>query len=184
MAGITRPLEDTILDQFTYLYSLADTMTEQQKTELETLKVKVARLKDPELSKDISPQDLPLGIPVAYWLDLRDHSTLDAAKTLNMPILVIQGERDYQVLETKDFKSWKTALNKENASFKLFPKLNHLFIAGDGKSTPQEYMVEGRIRKRGNKFNCPVDRKNIVLVFENILLSYPLHTLKIKRRVI
>ena len=108
MAGITRPLEDTILDQFTYLYSLADTMTEQQKAELETLKVKVARLKDPELSKDISPQDLPLGIPVAYWLDLRDHNTLDAAKTLNMPILVIQGGRDYQVLETKDFKSWKT----------------------------------------------------------------------------
>ncbi len=186
MAGITRPLEDTILDQFTYLYSLADTMTEQQKAELETLKVKVARLKDPELSKDISPQDLPLGIPVAYWLDLRDHNTLDAAKTLNMPILVIQGGRDYQVLETKDFKSWKTALNhKKDASFKLFPKLNHLFIAGEGKSTPQEYMVEGHVEKDVIDSIVQWIRKNYEILFlENILLSYPLHTLKIKRRVI
>ena len=146
MAGITRPLEDTILDQFTYLYSLSGTMTEQQKAELETLKEKVARLKDPEISDNISPKDLPLGIPVNYWLDLRDHKPLEAVKTLKMPLLIIQGERDYQVLKTKDFESWKTALkHRSNVTFKLFPKLNHLFIEGEGKSTPQEYMIEGHI---------------------------------------
>ncbi|MGB9978902.1 alpha/beta hydrolase [Methanobacterium sp.] len=146
MAGITRPLEEAILDQFTYLYSLADAMTEQQKAELETLKEKVARLKDPKISDNISPQDLPLGIPVAYWKDLRDHNVSDAVKKLDMPILVLQGERDYQVLETKDFEAWKLALSQStNAAFKLFPKLNHLFIEGEGKSTPQEYMIEGHV---------------------------------------
>ena len=148
MAGITRPLEDTILDQFTYLYSLAGTMTEQQKADLESLKEKVARLKDPEISDDISPQDLPLGVPLNYWNDLRDHNVVDIVKTLDMPILVLQGERDYQVLETKDFESWKAALKgRSNAAFKLFPKLNHLFIEGEGKSSPQEYMVEGHVRE-------------------------------------
>jgi len=148
MAGITRSLEDTILDQFTYIYGLTGTMTEQQKAELENLKAKVARLKDPELSDDISPQDLPLGVPVAYWKDLHDHNTLNIAKTLDMPILILQGGRDYQVLETEDFKGWKDALNQNaNANFKLFPKLNHLFVAGEGKSTPQEYMVEGHVKK-------------------------------------
>jgi dienelactone hydrolase len=146
MAGITRPLEDTILDQFTYLYSLSGAMTDQQKSELETLKAKVDRLKDPEISDNISPQDLPLGIPAAYWMDLHGYQPEEVAKTLNLPILVLQGERDYQVLKTEDFKSWKAALNhKENATFKLFPKLNHLFIEGEGKSTPQEYMVEGHV---------------------------------------
>jgi dienelactone hydrolase len=146
MAGITRSLEDTILDQFTYLYNLDGKITEEQKAEIENLKTKVARLKDPELSEDISPQDLPLGIPVAYWQDLRDHNVTDAVKTLNMPILVLQGERDYQVLQTDDFEGWKTALNhKTNATFKIFPKLNHLFIEGEGKSTPQEYLIEGHV---------------------------------------
>lgn len=146
MAGITRTLEDTILDQFTYLYGLKGTMTDGQKAEIEALKAKVARLKDPEISENISPQDLPLGIPVAYWMDLRDHNALDAVKTLNMPILILQGERDYQVLKTKDFEGWKTALNhKKNATFKIFPKLNHLFIAGESKSNLQEYLIEGHV---------------------------------------
>lgn len=146
MAGITRSLEDTILDQFTYLYSLAGTMTEQQKADLESLKEKINRLKDPEISDDISPQYLPLGVPLNYWKDLHDHNVVDIIKTLDMPILVLQGERDYQVLETKDFESWKTALKgRSNAAFKLFPKLNHLFIEGEGKSSPQEYMIEGHV---------------------------------------
>ncbi len=147
MAGITRSLEDTILDQFTYIYGLADTMAEQQKTELEELKEKVARVKSPDLA-DMSPQDLPLGISAAYWIDLRDHNPADIVKTLNMPILVLQGERDYQVLKTEDFEGWKAALNhKPNAAFKLFPKLNHLFIEGEGNSTPQEYLIEGHVKE-------------------------------------
>jgi hypothetical protein len=121
-------------------------MTDQQKADLETLKMKVDKLKDPELSDNISPQDLPLGVPIAYWRDLQDNNPVDDVKKLDLPILILQGERDYQVLESIDFKGWKTALsNRTNATFKLFPKLNHLFIAGEGKSTPQEYTIEGHV---------------------------------------
>jgi dienelactone hydrolase len=148
MAGITRPLEDTILDQFTYLYHLSGEITDQQKAELADLQLKVDKVKGLESSDHILSQDLPLGISVAYWMDLREHNVVDAVKTLKMPILVLQGGRDYQVLETEDFKGWKDALkNRDNATFELFPKLNHLFLAGEGKSTPQEYMVEGHVEK-------------------------------------
>jgi uncharacterized protein len=147
MAGITRSLEDTILDQYTYLYSLSGTMTNQQKEELETLKAKVNKLKDPELSDNISSKDLPFGVPIAYWRDLQENKPLDVVKNISMPILILQGERDYQVLVTKDFEEgWKKALSsRKNVKFKLFPKLNHLFIAGEGKSTPQEYNIEGHV---------------------------------------
>ena len=65
-----------------------------------------------------------------------------------MPILVLQGERDYQVLRKVDFEGWKNALiNRKNATFKIFKELNHLFIAGEGKSTPAEYMIEGHVAK-------------------------------------
>ena len=148
MAGITRSIEETILDQYTYLYNLNGKITEQQKAELDALKEKVDKLKDPKFIENISRQDLPLEMPVAYWKDLHNHNPVNIVKTLDMPILVLQGGRDYQVLESKDFKGWKDALNqKTNATFKLFPKLNHLFIAGEGKSTPQEYMVEGHVEK-------------------------------------
>ena len=146
MAGITRSLEDTILDQFTYIYSFSGSMTNEQKAELEALKLKVDRLKDPELSDDISPQDLPLGIPIAYWKDLKENNPIEIVKSLKMPILILQGERDYQVLQDVDFEGWKKALNhSKNATFKIFKGLNHLFIAGEGKSSPQEYMVEGHV---------------------------------------
>jgi dienelactone hydrolase len=148
MAGITRPLEDTILDQFTYLYHLSGEITDQQKAELADLQVKVDKVKGLESSDHISSQDLPLGISVAYWQDLREHNVVDAAKTLKMPILVLQGGRDYQVLETEDFKGWKDALkHRDNVTFQLFPELNHLFIEGEGKSTPQEYLVEGHVQE-------------------------------------
>ena len=146
MAGLTRTLEETLLDQFTYIYNLNDTITEQQKAELEALKMKVEKLKDPELSDKISSKDMPLGIPLAYWRDLHDNNPIDDVKKLTLPILILQGERDYQVLKNIDFKGWKKALDKRtNTTFKLFPRLNHLFIAGDGKSTPQEYTVEGHV---------------------------------------
>jgi pimeloyl-ACP methyl ester carboxylesterase len=148
MAGITRSLEDTILDQFTYLYNLEGEMTKQQKADLESLKVKVDLVKELKISDNIPPEDLPLGIPLAYWVDLNNNKTSDIVKTLTIPVLVLQGERDYQVSSTKDFEGWKTALKlNENASFKLFPNLNHLFIASKNKSTPQEYAVEGHIFK-------------------------------------
>jgi uncharacterized protein len=65
---------------------------------------------------------------------------------LPKPMLILQGERDYQVLPTIDFGSWQAALkDKANVTLKLYPKLNHLFIAGDGTPNPQEYNTEGHV---------------------------------------
>ncbi len=66
MAGMTRSIEETILDQFIYLYNLNGKITKEQKAELHDLKDKVKKLKDPKFIEDISRQDLPLTMPVAY----------------------------------------------------------------------------------------------------------------------
>jgi alpha-beta hydrolase superfamily lysophospholipase len=146
MAGSIRPLEDTILEQFTYLYSLAGSMTDEQKATLESLKVKVSRVKNLELSDEVSSKDLPLGISATYFLDLHSHPTKEILKNMSMPMLILQGGRDYQVSPTKDFQVWKDQLNsRNNVYFQIFPSLNHLFIEGEGQSTPQEYGVEGHV---------------------------------------
>ncbi len=146
MAAIARPLEDVILDQYTHIYNLSGSLSDSQKAELEQLKLKVARAKDPNLSDHVPATDLPLGIYPAYWLDLRGYRPPEVAKTLPMRIFVLQGGRDYQTSAAEDFPFWQDALaGKGSATLKLYPKLYHLFIAGEGPSTPQEYFVEGHV---------------------------------------
>jgi hypothetical protein len=44
----------------------------------------------------------------------------------------------------KDFDLWKSALGgRSNVAFIAYPALNHLFMAGEGKSTPAEYRQAG-----------------------------------------
>lgn len=146
MGGLTRSLEDTILDQYTYIYSLSGSMSASQKAELEELKEKVARVKAPNLSGQVPREDLPLNIPAAYWLDLRGYHPEELAKVLDMRIFVLQAGRDYQVTKDGDFPAWQKALGKSpNARLKLYPKLFHLFIEGEGPAKPQDYLVEGHV---------------------------------------
>ena len=61
------------------------------------------------------------------------------AKSLRQPILILQGERDYQVTLT-DFQNWKKAqTDKRNITFKSYPQLNHLFMTGTGTPSPADY---------------------------------------------
>jgi dienelactone hydrolase len=146
MAGMAIPMEDEVLRQYQYLYTLQGAMTDQQKSEIEALKLKVAKVKDPNLSAQVPASELPLNIAAAYWLDLRGYQPAEVAKSLAMRLLVLQGERDYQVSPDQDFSLWKAAMaGKPNATLKLYPKLNHLFIAGEGQPNPQEYGTVGHV---------------------------------------
>jgi len=147
MAGTVRPLEDVILDQFSYVFSVDGVISEAEKTELEKLKRQVVRVKDPKLSPTSPASDLPFGAPAAYWLDLRGYNPAETAKELACPMLILQGGRDYQVTEA-DFRLWRKALSsRKNVKFKWYDKLNHLFIEGEGKSTPAEYETAGNVAR-------------------------------------
>ena len=146
IAAPTRPLEDLVIDQYTYLFSLNGGPTLAQTGSLEAMKAQGAKVKDPTLAPSTSRFDLPLNIPAAYWLDLRGYQPAELAKTLSMPLMVLQGGRDYQVSATKDFPGWQNALGgKPNDTLKLYPALNHLLFAGDKPSTPDEYAVESHV---------------------------------------
>lgn len=144
-AGNTRPLEDLILDQFSYIFSLDGAISAEEKTQLDTIKAQVARVKDPALSDSTPASGLPLGVPAVYWLDLRGYRPAETAKNLKIPMLILRGERDYQVTAA-DFEGWRKSLGKRaDVEFKSYPKLNHFFIEGEGKGTPTEYDLAGNI---------------------------------------
>ncbi len=124
MAAPARPLEDAILEQSEYLHS----------PNMDQIKAEVSNV------KNIKPGDGPVfGAPASYWVDLRGFKPAEAARAITRPLLVIHGDRDYQVT-TADFDAWKAALKgHSNVTFKSYPGLNHLFMPGEGKPSPQEY---------------------------------------------
>ena len=68
-----------------------------------------------------------------------------AAKALRVPLLIQQGERDYQVT-MDDYERWRFALAANpRVTFKIYPGLNHLFMPGAGKSLPAEYNVPSHV---------------------------------------
>jgi dienelactone hydrolase len=85
------------------------------------------------------------GASPAYWLELRSQTPALTAAGIGLPILVLQGGRDYQV-SMKDFAGWQRALKDvPRATLKTYPKLNHLFVAGEGPSLPAEYEKSGHV---------------------------------------
>ncbi len=139
MAGLTRPLDDTIIRQMTYLYGLAgDTLSDDDRKKLEDIKAEVAKIKALTDADRASTVKLVGAMP-AYWLDLRGYDPPETAKAVRKPMLFLQGGRDYQVT-VDDLESWKKALGgRKDVEFRLYPKLNHLFYAGEGVLVPLEY---------------------------------------------
>jgi len=144
LAGATKPPEEAILEQNTYLFSLDRTMSEAEQAQLEELKKQVARVKNLQPS-DVNSSLLLFGAPPSYWLDLRGYEPAEAAKLLKQRMMILQGERDFQVTMDQ-FQKWQAALSsQQNVTFKSYPKLNHLFIEGNGKSKLAEYNVPGHV---------------------------------------
>jgi fermentation-respiration switch protein FrsA (DUF1100 family) len=147
MASPTRPLEDVIVEQFTYIYSLEGPLSEEKKADLEKKKAQAARLKDPKLPVDTPAEQLPLGQSAAYWLSLRGDLPQEGAAKLKQPILVLQGGRDYQV-SMEDFAGWQKALaGRKGVTLKSYANLNHLFMDGKGKAKPEEYENAGHVAR-------------------------------------
>ncbi len=123
MAGSTRPILDSAREQLAYLASL-----------------KPGGVNTEEVLESIAH-----AVPESYWKDLDTYKPADIAAQLTIPMLILQGERDYQVT-LQDLNGWREALDgHRNVVIKSYPTLNHLFLPGEGKSTPAEYERLGHI---------------------------------------
>ncbi len=138
LAGPSRPLEDLIIEQVTYLASLDGKPSPEAQKKLDEIKADVVKIKQLKPNTPL-PDGLLVNAPATYWLDLNLYKPLEVVKQLKMPLLFIQGGRDYQVTRA-DLDGWMTALKgKKTATFKYHPQLNHLMQDGVGKSKPSEY---------------------------------------------
>jgi len=116
---------------------------QQKQLQLSQIQQQIEAVK--ALTAQSSAKDVFFGMPVPYWLDLKNYQPAEMARNLTVPMLILQGERDYQVT-MQDFGIWKNALaGHDNVQLKSYADLNHLFISGEGKSTPAEYQTPGNV---------------------------------------
>ena len=148
MAGATRPLEDVILDQLHYIKGLPGGDTARMYQQMNQAEAAKKQIEDPALKAGTMVDVMGAKIPASYWLDLRSYDSAEAAAKLTIPILVLQGGRDYQVTKP-DFERFQKALAVHpNTTLKWYPTMNHLFIEGAKASTPHDYETLGHVSEQ------------------------------------
>ncbi|HEV3253938.1 MAG TPA: alpha/beta fold hydrolase [Candidatus Acidoferrales bacterium] len=147
LAGNTRPLEVLILDQLRYIATLQREPKDKEEVRQRiTAAEETAReIESPDLKPGMMVSVLGTKAPASYFLDLRDYHPAEVAAKLTIPILILQGGRDYQVTSA-DFEGWQKALaGHSNATLKMYPAMSHLFIAGTGAASPEDYKKPGHV---------------------------------------
>jgi dienelactone hydrolase len=99
---------------------------------------------------EISAHKMPatqtfLNAPASYYYDLDARDEVAIARSLDVPILILHGSRDYQVID-EDIRDWQNGLKGDaKVQVDTLPSLNHFFMAGQGKPTPAEYYAPGHV---------------------------------------
>jgi len=141
LAGNTRKIVPMIMDQFTHIALEDGRVTPQERSSIMNFKASAEALLE-------SDEDRPpvMGLTKNYLKSLNDYDPIATMKDVDLPVMILQGGRDYQVSPRQDYETWHTHFDeRDNVTFKLYPSLNHLFIAGEGTSYPAEYSTPGRV---------------------------------------
>jgi uncharacterized protein len=146
MAAGGGKMYDSALRQVQYL-SCLETKPQAISQEYINLLIKqVALIESGDLNESTPEEDLLFGAPALYWLSVKEYDEIAAAKSLTVPISILQPGRDYQVTVEDDFMKWKEGLEgKENVDMKVYEGLDHLFIHREGVSNAEDYAVEGHV---------------------------------------
>lgn len=145
LAAPTRGLEDLFLEQTTYLANLDGIIDENEAEQIVALEQLVTKVKE----LNISEEEFVLGAPKAYWEDLSEYDPVETAENLSIPMLILQGQRDYQVTVKEDFVRWNESFAEDvNVTLRTYETLNHLFISGSGVPNNTEYLQAGNVEEQ------------------------------------
>lgn len=142
MAVPTEQPEDTIVRQARYLGGLPENQNPRAQAYFASMLEAADKLRDPDLATKYRGQSI-YGAPPGWWISLKQVDPVAEAKALSQPILLLHGERDYQV-PVSDLSPWRDAFGSDaRLTVRTYPKLHHLFIEGQGEglSVPSEYRL-------------------------------------------
>ncbi|MGZ0119550.1 alpha/beta hydrolase [Stenotrophomonas rhizophila] len=141
-AAPARSLLQIIPEQTRRLLQIEGQLGPKEEEQLAMLDTQIAAaLSDQE----IEASKLPLGVPQSFWKSIESVDARSDARTLQKPLLLLHGGRDFQITAT-DWRMWNESLEgQRDVELKEYPALNHLGIAGDGPASAQDYMQSGHV---------------------------------------
>ncbi len=146
LAPIGRSLLESIPDQLDYVLSLQTTNKEDSQKMIDYLKWQIQNALKPGLNLK-SKLVLPGNGKPKYWMTDQKYKVLDEAKTLTLPIILLQGGRDYNVTK-KDFDLWTGAMQgKSNFKAHWIENVDHYFFEGQGKARPEDIYIPKHVSK-------------------------------------
>ncbi len=148
MAGATRvQLIDQMDRQGAYFQSLAGADSDKvkaQRAAAAPIFAKVRGLKPADTS-DNTPIPGMGGTGTRYWLDLAAFDPALTMRDLHVPVLVLQGMRDFQVAPDQVDDWLKVVGPRPDITVNRYPSLNHLFMTGTGTPSPADYATRGHV---------------------------------------
>ena len=149
MAGSPRKLEEIMLgqneDMLAQSKGIVRWIMQKQVRKFEKLFEGMYDLSDEEAKK----RKMGGGTTLYYFKEMGEHPTSDYLIRLEKPILVLQGEKDFQAKVDPDFLGYQALLaGKNNVTFKLYENLNHAFVPsvyGSLLQAKKEYNIEQHI---------------------------------------
>ena len=136
LGGSARPFFQVLEGQLEYLAGLEEDSEGQNRRQLDSL-ISVVRGME---AGDVPDTQVVLGAPASYWRQVAGVDPVAMARRLSTPLFIAQGGRDYQAT-SEDLARWEAGLReKDRVQTRLYPELNHLFMAGAGMATPEEYV--------------------------------------------
>lgn len=149
LAGSPRSLWEIVYDQNKAVLKRSKMDEEEKEKQEQLIEEEYEKAKQLQNLSDKETQEMTVFGVNGYYLKEMDQ--YDAAAILlkhDKPVLLLQGEDDFQVYHEKDFALWKTLLKgRENTAFVSYPNLNHFFVDYDGpnKGTVAEYETANEV---------------------------------------
>jgi pimeloyl-ACP methyl ester carboxylesterase/guanyl-specific ribonuclease Sa len=116
-----------------HIFGLDGEISDAEQRRIDEISAEVERITNGDFSED---EDI-LGFDGRFWASLRAYDQTAVAAELDIPAIVQQGERDFQV-PPSDVEDWEAAIG-ERGTYHSYPSLDHLLFAGSGPSSLAKY---------------------------------------------
>lgn len=149
MAGSPRKLEEIMIDQNHMVLNstkgLVKWIVKKQISKINGMFEGLYQLSDEEAKK----KKMGGGTTLYYFKEMGERPASNYLLNTEKPVLIMQGEKDFQATVEKDFEAYKQILaDKNNVTFRLYKNLNHAFVPsvyGNIMKAKQEYNIEQHI---------------------------------------
>ena len=143
LAAPARSLLDIVIEQNRRLAVLDDGKTSDAERDAITAIIQQVRITR-DAATDPATKTV-MGLPANYWRSIDSVDPVAEARSVGLPMLVLQGARDIQVVDA-DWQGWRGAFHADpKVSFKLYETLNHLAMPGEGDGTLAEYQQPNHV---------------------------------------